>query len=526
MSKTLRDLVVALSLANLCFIGAWRVLVNPLHYTYYHWKYHPGFIEYAALVLDVLLLAAAFWVAATLARRSGSAPALKAARWAFLLALLVPLNDLRMQLTGSNFANTLRSNKALLAVVVAAAVVLAAAAVRWRAHAVGAAVVFVLVLSPFALISLVQGAWLAFKHRPNAALAADAVAGPLPQPGRVAGARVVWIVFDELDQRAAFGARPAGLELPELDRLRRESVFAERALPPSSDTLFSMPSLISGQQIDWAMPLRPNELMVTARENREPVAWGAQPNVFAEARAAGADTAVVGWYHPYCRVIGASLSSCFWEPVVDEISPLRGRPRLGKSMAHWATLTLFRVPGAFRLLEPWYETGRRQDHIAEYGNIMERAREAVKERGFGLTLLHFPIPHHPFIYDRARGSLSARTVNEYADNLALTDRTLGKLRRDMEEAGLWDETVVIVSSDHWWRHPPDRRVDKRVPFIVKLRGQKEGATYAPSFNTVLTRRLILAVLRGEVADAPGLIAWLDRNRTDAEPVTGSVEPNR
>jgi hypothetical protein len=524
LPKTLRDLIVALSLSNLCFLGAWRVLVNPLHYTYYHWKYHPGFTEYVALVIDVLALAALFWGAATLARRSGNRLAMKAVRWGFLLALIVPLNDLRMQFTGPQFGNVLGSRKSLLIVLAALLVVAGAALVRWRAHAVRAAVIVVLILSPFALISFIQGAWLAIKHRPNAALAIDKATRPLPEPGRTAGARVLWIVFDELDQRRAFSARPPGLELPELDRLRGEAVFAERALPPSSDTLFSMPSLISGRQIAWALAVRPDELLVTAHGSTEEVAWSTQPNVFAEARAAGADTALVGWYHPYCRVLADSLSSCFWEPVVDEISPLRGEPTLLKSMAHWATMSLFRIPGVFRLLEPWYESGRSQDHIEEYVKIMERARAAVKERGFGLTLLHFPIPHHPFIYDAARGALSARTADGYAGNLLLTDRTLGELRREMEAAGLWDETAVIVSSDHWWRTPPDGLIDKRVPFIVKLPGQKEGAGYDAAFNTVLTRALILSLLRGEVTDPPGLVRWLDQNRSDAQPVTGSAEP--
>lgn len=523
MSKTLRDLIVALSLANLCFMGAWHVLLNPLHYTYYHWKDYPGFTEYAALAVNVLVLAALFWGAATLARRSGNRRAMQAVRWAFLLALVVPLNDLRMQLSGSQFTNVLGSRKSLL-VALAVVFVVALALLRWRARVFRAAVVVVLILSPFALMSFAQGAWLAFKYRTNAARAVERVAGPLPSPAAPRGSRVLWIVFDELDQRRAFTARPPGLELPELDRLRGEALFATRALPPASETLFSMPSLISGRQIGAATPLRPDELTVTFKDGTEPVGWSTQPNVFSEARAAGADTALVGWYHPYCRVIGGSLSSCFWEPVVDEISPLRGCPTVLKSMTYWATVALYRVPGMFRLLASRYESGRREDHIEEYVQIMGRAKEAAKDRRFGLTLLHFPVPHHPFIYDRARGALSARTENSYLDNLALTDRTLGELRREMEAAGLWEETAVVVTSDHWWRTPPGGGVDKHIPFIVKLRGQKEGVGYETAFNTVLTRRLILAVLGGEVADPDGLVRWLDQNHSDAEPVDIGVSP--
>ena len=516
MPKTVRDLILAFSLANLCFIAAWRVLVNPLHYSYYHWKYYPGFTEYLALVIDVCVLAALFWGAATLARRSGRPALQRVARWAFLLTLVVPLNDLRMQF----FPNILHLRKVLLIMLAAVSVVAAAALWRWRAYLVRAAVALVLILSPFALISLAQGAWFTYKHWTHAALAVDRIAGPLPRPASSPAARVVWIVFDELDHGRAFVTRPEGLDLPEFDRLRREAVFAENALPPSSDTLFSMPSLISGQQIEWALAVRPNELLVIAKGNPKQVAWSTQPNVFADARAAGAETALVGWYHPYCRVIGASLSSCFWEPVVDAISPLRGRPTLLKSMAHWATMTVFRIPGVFRLLEYWYEKGRRHDHIQDQSIIMEQARVVAKEGEFGLTLLHFPVPHPPFIYDRTARALSDGAAHTYADNLALADRTLGELRREMEAAGLWDKTAVIVSSDHWLRPPFSDHIDQRVPFIVKLPGQREGMSYPTPFNTVTTRALILALLRVEVTDPPGLIRWLNHNRSEAQPTIG------
>ncbi|HWT03630.1 MAG TPA: sulfatase-like hydrolase/transferase [Pyrinomonadaceae bacterium] len=515
MSKTTKDGLVALSLANLCFMGAWVVLLNPRHYTYYHWKYHPGFLEYAALLIDVLLLAALFWGAATLARRTGNRILVWAVRWAFLLSLIIPLNDLRQQL----FDPLARGRKSLVAALVLFSVfglvVLAAAALKkWRLKIIRTAYVAVLILSPFAVVTLLQGAWLTYKYRDNAAHAADAP--PAPRLNQKDAPRVVWIVFDELDQRVAFTGRAAGLELPELDRLRGQSLFATNAYPPSNQTLLSMPSLVTGKVALTAMPERPDELMIRYKGEQESVPFSAQPNVFADARAAGFDTALVGWYHPYCRVVGKSLTSCFWEPTVDEISPLRGQPTLLKSMSNWAARSLFRIPGTFRIFQPWYDSDRAEDHTLEQQHVMERATGVARDKGFGLTLLHFPVPHHPFIYDRSRGALSSRPDNTYEGNLVLTDRVLGELRREMEAAGLWEGTTVIVSSDHWWRSPPDGKIDRRVPFIVKLPGQQAGTTYDEEFNTVLTRGLIRAILGGDVTSPEDAAAWLDRNRPGAE----------
>ena len=500
MSKTVRDLFIALSLANLFFMSGWQVLLNPQHYTYYHWKYHPGFIEYSALIINVLLLAALFWGAMILVRRSGKQWILQVARWVFLLSLMVPINNLRLQIFDPLAPSS--SNRLGSALFVGMFLLLVLSAVvlkRQREKIIRGATIVVLILSPFVLIALFQGAWLTIKYRANAELSRSELLAPPLNSNKEGARRVVLLVFDELDQRKAFVERLAGLELPEFDRLREQAIFATAAYPPGSDTLWSLPALTVGKQVSGALALRPNALNLTLKGSNEEVGWGTLPNIFSAARADGFDTALVGWYHPYCRVLGSSLTSCFWEPVVDAISPLRGKPTVRKSMSYWAETALFRVPGMFRLFESRYETERCEAHKEQYLRILEQAKMVARKREYGLTLLHFPIPHHPFIYDRSRNALSSDPYRTYDDNLVLADRTLGELRREMEAAGLWDDTTIIVTSDHWWRTPKDGKVDKRVPFIMKLARQNEGVTYDGAFNSVVTSQLIHTILNGDLS---------------------------
>lgn len=512
MSKTLRDLLIALSLANLYFMSGWQVLLNPLHYAYYHWKYYPGFIEYAALVCNVLLLAALFWGAMTLVRRSGKS-LLQVARWAFLFALLVPINSLRLQIFNPlDSSGPSRLGSALVAILFLLLLLPAILLRRWRAKIINGAAIVVLILFPFFLIALFQGAWLTIKYRSNSELVSKESLAPPLNSNTKDSPRVVLIVFDELDQRRAFAERAAGLPLPEFDRLRGESVFANNAYPPGDATLVSMPSFSIGKQIVRALAVRPNELMLTLTDSKQDVGWSTQPNIYSAARAKGFDTAIVGWFHPYCRVIGNSLTSCFWEPAIDAINPLRGQPTMRKSMAYWAEIALFRIPGMFRVFKSRYDSERCADHIEEHLHILEQAKVAARKREFGLTLLHFAVPHHPFIYDRTRNALSSDPNRTYEDNLVLTDQTLGEMRREMEAAGLWEETTLIVTSDHWWRTPVDGQIDKRVPFILKLAGQKQGVTYDAAFNTVLTSQLIGAILSGELSTPDAVTRWLDQNR--------------
>jgi hypothetical protein len=55
----------------------------------------------------------------------------------------------------------------------------------------------------------------------------------------------------------------------------------------------------------------------------------------------------------------------------------------------------------------------------------------------------------------------------------------------------------------------DGKFDRRVPFLLKFAGQKQGLLYAAQFNTLGSQDLLLAVLRGEVADAAAASQWLD-----------------
>jgi arylsulfatase A-like enzyme len=83
----------------------------------------------------------------------------------------------------------------------------------------------------------------------------------------------------------------------------------------------------------------------------------------------------------------------------------------------------------------------------------------------------------------------------------------------MENGGTWDSTTVLFTSDHGYRDSEslDGKSDPRIPYLLKLAGQKEAVAYTPPFNAVLSADLLLAVLRGEIGDAASAKAWLDGN---------------
>ena len=123
-----------------------------------------------------------------------------------------------------------------------------------------------------------------------------------------AARRVLWIVYDEMDQRTPFLQRPADLQLPELDRLRAESLAASSALPPSDRTERSMPAFLTGLRVDDARLVGRNQLRLQVQGRAEPFVWSGADTIFARVRTLGINTGLAGFFLPYWSRPSQSLS--------------------------------------------------------------------------------------------------------------------------------------------------------------------------------------------------------------------------
>ena len=76
-----------------------------------------------------------------------------------------------------------------------------------------------------------------------------------------------------------------------------------------------------GRLVAAVKPAGPDELLLTFAGQNEAVGWSQQQDIFSAMRDDGVNSAVVGWYHPYCRVIGERLNKCFWQPASQLTNP-------------------------------------------------------------------------------------------------------------------------------------------------------------------------------------------------------------
>jgi hypothetical protein len=487
------DAVACLTLSALWFSRACRETLFRADRDFYN-RVPLGLPVLVALVLNIVALAAVGFLGVQALRRVRRPGWRRLGAVTVAAALLAALNFARITYEPLGRWADVLGGPGLLAVVVLALGV----ALGWPGPALHAMRGLALVASPVGVVTAGFVLWMFL----------ELAAGPVwrrvdPEPlTRTPPSlrRVVWLVFEQLDQRITFEARPAGLELPELDRLRRESLYADGARPPAGTTEVSMPALITGRPVVAVAPLSPNDLELTFADGTT-ARWNAHANVFTRVRTLGYDTALIGWHLPYPRVLGGSLGIAEWRPSA-AYEGVRGATFGETLCSQWASLA---PPANLRRL-----SARRFEELADL------ATRAATDDRFGLVLLHLPVPQPPGIYDRATGRLTPWNFTGagggYLDNLALADRIIAQLRRGLERARLGDRTWLVVTSDRWWQtsNEYDGHVDHRVPFLVRPPDGGRATHLDMPFNTLGTHDLVLAILRGSVSDTRDAAAWLAR----------------
>jgi hypothetical protein len=533
----LRDLLICFSVGNLCFLRRWYDLEHLKERSMDYYRSAPADLNLLwATLISAFLLTAVLWLAWCWVRRYPSPARLKLARCGFLFLLIFPLESVRRYWNEETGHADLGSNIALLSVeglLITGLVMILFGNTRVLAPARHVALMLAL-LFPSLMIDLTVS-------RVNAEPASAFLAKPsLPMlpSGQAPQRRVIWMLFDELDQRLAFDARQPSVELPELDRLRAESFVASHATQTAPWTIIALPSLLSGRVFSRAELVDADTLRVYPEGSPQGLNWRDENNVFKQARALGVNAELVGWHHPYCRVFGDSMVRCLDVPGGHPTDALLRELNATDQGVLRTVASLFRLQlenaldmlhstgslGSENLGSPFVQ--RRQ--LEQYFLIRDRGYAAAADPRIGFLFVHFPAPHLFAIYDRKRGDFTLSAATGYFDNLALVDRTVGEMRRTLERAGLWENTSIVITADHGlrpelWRGrynwtPELQRLTKRgasdtVPLIVKLAGGSRPLDYDKPFSNVVTGALGIAILSGQVSTASEIAAWLDHHST-------------
>jgi hypothetical protein len=349
------------------------------------------------------------------------------------------------------------------------------------------------VTAPFAFSNLLQAGWhIVFQKLES--VKADAAGqsetfGPTPREltegSAVAGRhRVVWLVFDELDERALFGERRAGYQFETFDQVRAQSMHFSRATPIGGLTIYAMPGYWSGRRIVKSNTVEDDRLDVTLEGGNSAVPFGDLNHLFRSTQAAGLHTAMVGYYLPYCRMFKGQYDSCevyyyIFDPRIAESRDL------GEALA--AQISVFN-PLWFRISK-----------IEEFRRSVRAAMAAAANPSYDLVAIHAGFPHSPWVYDAKRKTFSLSKSN-YLDSIGSADYYLALVRQAMQEAALWDQSTIIITADEGNRlwQGEDVHTVGAVPFLVKLPYQQRGRDFSCNLDVIVLRSLIEGLLNGRV----------------------------
>jgi hypothetical protein len=310
---------------------------------------------------------------------------------------------------------------------------------------------------------------------------ADRVA-PAPEPN----ARPVFVLlFDEWSLHRSTDRNGFLLELSRLRELAQTSFVFRNARSPGKVSYKSIPRILF--QEPGSLTIGNGRAEWTDASQSNPIEG--RPNLFRLARSHGYGTALSGWYLPYAALVGDDLDRC---RVYQQEVKRRGALRLWDVL--WANLQFLPDPvsrGTWWALysrifsENWFQLAGKIERDA-----LDLARHSPQNT---LVLIHYPLPHGPFIFEANGGyrgpfpgSRLHGTTDDYERHLLYMDSVLGKFLDALEHSGRLDSALVVVTSDHSWQRDPD--VDARtpsqlqqVPLLVKWPGQRFGASVQREF---------------------------------------------
>jgi hypothetical protein len=491
-SRASRDALVSLSLANLGLLEIWNALLNYTPAQSALFDREPSRSQYAAAFVNVFLVGFVFFLLIRLERwlnaRYGSSGFLFGSV-PILFVIALPAVRSIARIANGYLSLGARGTVGLFALLLLPAVIIV-----WRRSFSAAATLLVILtpLIPIEAALAISRCWTdqsaAFANRPLA-----------PRVSQDSLPRVVWIIFDELDYRIPFPDRPSNLALPEFDRLRAESLFAENATSPDINTLQSVPSLLTGEKLSTVEPKSPSTVLLAGRPA------SAEPTIFSSVRGMGGNAAAAGWYIPYGRLFAQDLVACTWRALDGILNETRGT-FLQSLLEQQQSLFEY---GHYSILPESLMMRRR---IQMLDTLHAAALEDVVDPSLNLVFLHFPVPHAPHFYDASTRTLTRRNAGakSYSDSVALADVFLGDIRTAMTRVGLWDKTTVLVSSDHANRVAKlfDGKEDPRVPFLLKLAGQTSAVTYTAPLQTVVSKALLETILARQVNTPEEAVSWL------------------
>ncbi|WP_372370059.1 sulfatase-like hydrolase/transferase [Candidatus Uabimicrobium sp. HlEnr_7] len=262
-------------------------------------------------------------------------------------------------------------------------------------------------------------------------------------------------VFDEWSYKRSFSNGNLVKELNNLSKIKDDFLIFHENYSTFSKTDHSLPAILFEKKQKWVFH---NNKMAFPKVSSMTYAHKIK-NIFSQAKKQNFSTAMLGFYLPYASMLNND---------VDFINSISSYNRFGGSFKGLAfehlrgaagkTVGLFRKTEINILNEFLYNS-----HGLKRIQILDTlVNSIIKFEHSGIfAVIHYPLPHAPFIFNRsgtdsiAKYNISNSDVERYRGNLEYLDTKISNFVNLLKENGKYENSLLIFTSDHSWRNDPD-----------------------------------------------------------------------
>lgn len=310
------------------------------------------------------------------------------------------------------------------------------------------------------------------------------LAGSVSQPraSKLPEENVYIFILDEWPYRLTFENKQVKPQLPRLKALSKEALVFHDAHSTGTDTFDGVPGLLFQRDDEFAIQ---NGNVGFRDSAGDFTPTRDLPNVFGMAKGQGYRTYMVGVYHPYHVLLGDSVDC------VRSTSFHQWRPEgIGNRAIEFYGLVLTDIFGQWvtkNILKT--EAIKVNRAFVRNTSVSLAFTQAIIEDPLHgqFAVLHIPLPHFPFCYS-PEGLKSIQveypidSTELLTEQLAYTDGIVGEILEQIREAGKYDSSTIIFTSDHNWRADPtissdDIETKTHVPLFIKLPNQTESQEF-------------------------------------------------
>ncbi len=514
-NNQLQDIAFSFSIGNLSFLPMWI----EFYYRNEEAAYYRHFIfkasDYLAALIVVISFSLLVYLGLRILKKSSFKGKILLADFALIAVYILIANVFRYELLlPANihfYINFFKNAHVIYYLIPLALIIILFYSLKYWTFTRHALRIGILILTPFAILLSTRAIWNVITAENEIyvdEINTNAVSRDVSNINKV-----YWIIFDELDENLLFRNRPDFIKLPSFDRFRKESMYATNAHAPARTTLKAIPALTTGHLVSKANILKERDLELTIGDNEKIIRWSSDENIFHKISNSGLNVGIVGWYHPYCYIFNDSYKSCTSVPYYGTKVRRSNDENIVNILQNVLPLNIYFAP--VRVIR------ERSIHLSSHLELLNAAKLSIGDKQLDFLYIHLPAPHLPDVYDHVNDkyikfSLSRYSEAGYFGNLELADNALMQLREKLEEEDLWNNSTIIVTSDHVWRAfgvQSNLKEEQHVPFLVKLPDQQNGVKFEVPFNTIITVKLIRAILDGKISELDDFTNLIVENKT-------------